>query len=304
MSVQTTVVFADLFGSTGVFEALGNAKATEIVTRATSWVAQRCTEHGGRVIKLLGDGVLAVFEDSESAVLAVIDLQRSYQQVLTQTPTNAYMPLRVGVARGGVEFVDDDCYGDAVNIASRLSELTGPHQIWVNRDAIEDGFKLPDERFRSLGRIHIRGRAEPCTVFQVEWQEDQGSDALTVQAGLDSTTAGLGHDALGVQIELAWLDLKKKFRAYDLPIHIGRSRQVEFVIEDVRVSRKHARIDWRNGSIVLVDVSSYGSWVRFGGGGRDLLLRREECVLHGQGEIALGAPLNDLSVPIISFSVK
>ncbi len=304
MSVQTTVVFADLFGSTGVFEALGNARATEVVTRATSWVAERCTEHGGRVIKLLGDGVLVVFEDSRRAVLGVIDLQRAYQQVLSQTPTNAYMPLRIGVARGGVEFVDDDCYGDAVNIASRLSELTGAHQIWVNRDAIENGFKLPDERFRSLGPIHIRGRAEPCAVFQVEWQEDQGSDAMTVQATLETVAAALGQDALGVQIELNWLDTKKTFRAYDLPVHIGRSRQVEFVIDDVRVSRKHARIDWRNGSVVLVDVSSYGSWLRFAGGGPDLLLRREECVLHGQGEIALGAPLSDVSAPIISFLVK
>lgn len=304
MSVQTTVVFADLFGSTGVFEALGNAKATEVVTRATSWIAQRCTERGGRVVKLLGDGVLVVFEDSKSAIFTVIELQRAYQHVLNQMPTNAYMPLRIGVARGGVEFVEDDCYGDAVNIASRLSELTGAHQIWVNRDAIDDAFKAPDERFRSLGPIHIRGRAEPCTVFQVEWQEDLGSDALTVQATLETANAALGHDVLGVQIELTWLDLKKSFRAFDLPIHIGRSRQVEFVIDDVRVSRKHARIDWRNGSVVLVDVSSYGSWLRFSGGGPDLLLRREECVLHGKGEIALGAPLSDLSAPIISFSVQ
>lgn len=303
MSVLTTVVFADLFGSTGVFETLGNAKATEIVTRATSWVAQRCTEHGGRVIKLLGDGVLVVFDDSKQALDAVIELQRKYQLVLAQMPTNAYMPLRIGVARGGVEFVDDDCYGDAVNIASRLSELTGAHQIWVNRDAVEDGFKAPDERFRSLGSIHIRGRAEPCTVYQVEWQENQGSDLMTIQAGFEHGDDDATQDALGIQIKLSWLDQQRVFRAYDLPIHIGRSRQVEFVVDDVRVSRKHARVDWRNGSVVLVDVSSYGSWVRFAGGGPDLLLRREECVLHGHGDIALGAPLSDVSAPTVHFSV-
>lgn len=303
MSVLTTVVFADLFGSTGVFEALGNAKATEIVTRATSWVAQRCTERGGRVIKLLGDGVLVVFDDSKQAVDTVITLQREYQPMLNQMPTNAYMPLRIGVARGGVEFVDDDCYGDAVNIASRLSELTGAHQIWVNRDAIEDGFTVPDERFRSLGSIHIRGRAEPCTVYQVEWQENQGSDFMTIQAGLEHSGNAAAQDALGVQIELSWMDQRRVFRAYDLPIHIGRSRQVEFVVDDVRVSRKHTRVDWRNGSVVLVDVSSYGSWVRFAGGGPDLLLRREECVLHGHGDIALGAPLNDDGAPTVHFSV-
>jgi len=304
MGVLSTVVFADLFGSTGVFEALGNAKATEMVTRATSWVAQRCTERGGKVIKLLGDGVLVVFDDSKKAVDTVIELQRKYQVELSQMPTNAYMPLRIGVARGGVEFVDDDCYGDAVNIASRLSELTGAHQIWVNRDAIEAGFTAPEERFRSLGPIHIRGRAEPCTVYQVEWQEDPGSDFMTVQAGLEHGNQPDVNDALGIQIRLSWQAQDRVFHAFDLPIHIGRSRQVEFVVDDVHVSRKHARLDWRNGSVVLVDVSTYGSWVRFAGGGPDLLLRREECVLHGHGDIALGATLNDASAPTVHFSVN
>ena len=55
---------------------------------------------------------------------------------------------------------------------------------------------------------------------------------------------------------------------------------------------------------LLVDVSTYGSWVRFFGGGSDLLLRREECVLHGTGEIALGASFADLTVPTVKFSIS
>ena len=301
MSAQSTVVFADLYGSTGVFEALGNAKATELVTQATAWVAQRCSAHGGRVVKFLGDGVLVLFEDSTKAVLAVMDLQRSYQQLLGRMPPKAYMPLRIGVARGGVEIVADDCYGDAVNIAARLSELTGPHQIWVNNEAVQDGFDLPDERFRMLGPIHIRGRAEPCRVFQVEWQDNLGSEQLTIHAGFESSK--LGRDALGVHIELRWGDQTCAFNAFDLPVHIGRTHQVEFVVSDARVSRTHARLDWRNGSVVLVDLSSFGCWVRFAGSGSILLLRREECVLHGRGEIALGTSFSDPSAPVIEFAI-
>lgn len=302
MSVQSTVVFADLYGSTGVFEALGNAKATEVVTQATAWVAQRCTAHGGRVVKFLGDGVLILFEDSTKAVLAVMDLQHAYQQLLGRMPPKAYMPLRIGVARGGVEIVADDCYGDAVNIAARLSELTGPHQIWVNSDAIQDGFDLPDERFRMLGPIHIRGRAEPCRVFQVEWQDNLGSDQLTLHAGFEPSKMG-GRDALGVHIELRWKEQKSDFNAFDLPLHIGRTHQAEFVVSDARVSRTHARLDWRNGSVVLVDRSSFGCWVRFAGSGTPLLLRREECVLHGKGDIALGTSFSDPSAPVVEFAV-
>lgn len=303
MSVQTTVVFADLYGSTGVFEALGNAKATEVVTQATAWVAQRCSAHGGRVVKFLGDGVLILFEDSTKAVLAVMDLQRSYQQLLGRTPPKAYMPLRIGVARGAVEIVADDCYGDAVNIAARLSELTGPHQIWVNSEAVQDGFDLPDERFRPLGPIHIRGRAEPCRVFQVEWQDNLGADQLTINAGFEPTNLG-GRDALGVHVELRWREQRSGFNAFDLPLHIGRTHQADFVVSDARVSRTHARLDWRNGSVVLVDLSSFGCWVRFAGSGSNMLLRREECVLHGKGEIALGSSFSDPKAPVVEFEVN
>jgi adenylate cyclase len=304
MGVHTTVVFADLFGSTGVFEALGNAKATEAVTQATNWVAEKIATNGGRVVKLLGDGVLATFKNSPDAIAAVVDIQRSHQLRLAGVPPQLYMPLRIGVVRGDVVLVDDDCYGDAVNTASRLSELTGPHQIWVNDKAIEEGPKLSDVHFRFLGPIAIRGRSEPCNVYQIEWQEDQNSEYFTVQAPGNPSSHAPFVDALGGQIKLTFNEHQQTFQAFELPIHIGRFRKVDFVVNDPRVSRTHVRIEWRNGSFMMVDESSYGSWVRFAGSGADLMLRRDECVLHGQGQIALGTSFADPTAPVISFVVR
>lgn len=304
MGAQTTVVFTDLFGSTSAFEALGNARATQAVTQITTWIATIVELHGGRVVKMLGDGVLALFGDNLSAINAVVELQRTHQKRMTQIPPANRMPIRIGVASGDVEIVAGDCYGDAVNVAARLSDLSGPHQIWVNSAALDGANEAEGVRFRMLGPISIRGRAEPCTVYQVDWQEDVASDFLTMQADLDPMCDSAQTDVLGGQIELTWLDTKKTFKSFELPIHIGRVRQAEFVVNDPRVSRTHARIDWRNGSVMLVDVSSYGCWVRFSGGGSDLLLRREECVLHGRGEIALGSSFADLSAPTVSFSVS
>ncbi|PKO59947.1 MAG: adenylate/guanylate cyclase domain-containing protein [Betaproteobacteria bacterium HGW-Betaproteobacteria-18] len=304
MNVQTTVVFADLFGSTGVFESLGNVNATQAVTQATNWVAKKFTANGGRVIKFLGDGVLATFENSPDAITAVVDIQRSYQLRLANLPPQLYMPLRIGVARGDVVLVDDDCYGDAVNIAARLSEITGPNQIWVNDKAIENSPELNDVHFRLLGPIAIRGRSEPCTVYQIEWQEDQDSDYFTIQTPLNPATGAQIGDALGGQIDLTYNDYHQIFHAFELPIHLGRIRKVDFVVNDPRVSRTHARIEWRNGSFLMVDESSYGSWIRFEGGGADLMLRRDECVLHGAGKIALGTAFTDPTAPIVSFKVN
>ena len=103
---------------------------------------------------------------------------------------------------------------------------------------------------------------------------------------------------------LTWQDQTKQFKAFELPAYIGRVRTVAFMVNDPRVSRTHARIEWRNGSVVLVDVSSYGSWVRFADAtGSDLLLRRDECVLHGRGDLALGGSFADPTAPIVHFQI-
>jgi class 3 adenylate cyclase len=304
MGIQSTVVFADLFGSTGVFESLGNARATEAVTGITNWLAEKFIASGGRVVKFLGDGVLVVFEENTDAVVAVVDVQRAYQQRLTAAAVAGYMPLRIGVSCGDVEMVDDDCYGDAVNVAARLSELAGPHQIWVNLAAMQDGARVLDVRSRLLGPIHLRGRSEPITVYQIEWQEDVNSELLTIHAPMSMDVNATGHDALGGQVALTWQDKHKTFRAFELPVHIGRIHQAEFAVSDPRVSRMHARLDWRNGSVMLVDISTYGCWVRFAGSGSDVQLRRDECVLHGRGQISLGTPFNGVSAPVVSFLVS
>jgi class 3 adenylate cyclase len=303
MGVHTTVVFTDLFGSTSAFEALGNAQATQAVTQITTWIAEVIESHGGRVVKMLGDGVLALFGDNSSAISAVVEMQRAHQKRMAQIPTPKRLPICIGLASGDVEIVAGDCYGDAVNVAARLSDLSGPHQIWANSAALDGADEAEGVRFRILGPISIRGRAEPCTVYQVEWQEDVASGFLTRQAYLNSLLDPPDTDVLGGQIELTWKGTKKTFMSFELPVHIGRVREVEFVVDDPRVSRTHARLEWRNGGVVLVDVSSYGCWVRFSGSSSDLLLRREECVLHGRGEIALGSSFADLDAPTVSFSV-
>lgn len=304
MGVHTTVVFTDLHGSTAVFEALGNALATETVTQITTWVGEQCVQGGGRLVKTLGDGVLAMFADPQSAVNAVVEIQRAHSKRIMRSPVALRMPMRIGVASGDVEIVAGDCYGDAVNVASRLCDLCGPYQIWANEAALSSVSESPGMTFRVLGPINIRGRAEPCTVYQIEWHEELASDFLTMQGDLDPAHAAGERDALGREIELTWLNTTKRFKSFELPVQLGRVRDADFVVNDPRVSRIHARLEWRNGSVVFVDASSYGSWVRFlGTTGSDVLLRREECVLHGKGELALGASFSDASVPTVSFTI-
>jgi len=297
---EVTVVFADLTGSTGVFEALGNAKATRAITRLTDWMGKVCTSRRGHVVKNLGDGVLMVFTHNGDAVEAVTEMQRAHTERIKTWPDKIKMHLQIGLARGEVIEQAGDYFGDAVNVASRLSDLSGPDQILGTDTVINN---LPSDtlvRFRSLGAMDIRGRNEACMVYRVEWQNEVLSDFFTVPAGLTPTPFAKTVPQIGA-IALSWLDVEATFTSTQLPMHIGRVSEAQFVVNDPRVSRVHAKIIWRAGKFYLEDVSSYGTWVRFAGGDAIVALRRQECVLPVSGEIALGAPFEDFTVPTVSF---
>ena len=84
---------------------------------------------------------------------------------------------------------------------------------------------------------------------------------------------------------------------------IGRGEGAGFPVNDPRVSRRHARIEWSGGQCVITDFSSNGTWVRFAGSPVPVTLRRESCTLYGEGEIGLGAAPEDFTAPTVSFRV-
>jgi hypothetical protein len=295
-------MFADLTGSTAVFEKIGNKAATRAITALTGWIREVCESHGGRVVKTLGDGVFALFPTGADAVEAVIQLQRDCERQQAGQPAGS-MHLQIGLAYGEVVEVAGDCFGDAVNLASRLSDLSRARQILAT-DTVVDQLRSapPGSRFHPLGPMPIRGREQPCTVFRIDWQEDSSTDMMTMpwwDAGPQPPRARAAAGA----ITLYYLDRAQEFRADQFPVHIGRGREAEFLVGEPRVSRVHARIDWHNQSFVLVDMSSNGTCVRFTGAPTELTLRRDECVLHDGGEIALGPDFSDWSVPTVRFDL-
>lgn len=310
MGDQRTVVFTDLHGSTAVFESLGNARATEVVTGYNAFISRSVVARGGQVIKTLGDGVLAIFSDPHSALLMVVELQREHTNRLNLFPVECRLPLRIGVAAGDLEWVDGDCYGDAVNVASRLCDLCGPQQIWVN-DVVAAHAQLHEGiGTQSLGAISVRGKQNPCAVFQVEWASspEHSSELMTVLGAEGVTDPSGKQDALGKTISLTFtadgVSDTQLYQAFDLPLTLGRVRANNIVLADPRVSRTHSKLLWKNGSVVLEDVSSYGTWVQFDGSADAALLRRESCVLHGSGVIGCGCSLSDATCPAVRFMVK
>jgi class 3 adenylate cyclase len=295
--VTRTVVFADVVGSTGLYKSLGDSVAARLMTQVTQAVSETIARGRGRVVKTLGDGVLAVFEHNADAVAACSEVQRNMATWSQSGRTPVAVDLKIGMSRGPIVETPGDCFGDAVNAAARLSDSAGGGQILIS-DPVIEGLELDQmAKLRSLGAIFLRGYDNPISVHQIEWDASwQQSQTQPHQPTLVSATATQ-------RLRLTWLDLTLEVTPDQTPVTIGRAPASEFPVNDIRVSRQHARVDWRGSFFLLTDVSSNGTWVRFHGQDNVLALRRNECVLHGEGEVCLGARPADPTAPTVGFQI-
>lgn len=296
------VLFADLRGSTALYETLGNAQATTLVTRSITTLARRVPTAGGQLVKTLGDGLMAVFPNVRSAVMAAVEMHDALNDEAAWAPTTqgrdidaaARLQLQVAVAAGEVVEVGGDCFGDAVNVAARLIDHAGDNETLITREVYDE---LPWEartRFRHLDKVHLRGRAEPVDVYLLA---GRGADTAATQL---ESRSGI-NEPRGVR--LTWDGTAHTFEAQVFPVILGRSATSTLKIDDARVSRAHARIDLMGGALQLTDLSINGSFVRFAGDDEVLSLRRAACTLHGSGEIGLGGSPTNPKAASLQFTV-
>lgn len=295
---QRTVLFADLRGSTSLYETLGNAEAAAVVTQSVALLGQVVSGCGGRVVKTLGDGLMAVFDRPERASLAADEMHESLERIGSDDREGPALRLKVSAALGEMVDVDGDCFGDAVNVAARVLELAGDHETLCTEPFVLALPQAQRDRFRSLDRLHLRGRQEPVGVFRM--QHRSFSDSMSTV--LDVSQASVMPDG----IRITWHDESRVFAGVHTPVVIGRSPQANYFIDDTRVSRTHARIEWHGGNFQLTDLSSNGTFVKFQEHAEPVALRRGTCTLHGAGMIWLGGlpSLVQLTMPpVLQFEV-
>jgi adenylate cyclase len=301
----STVVFADMVGSTAMFERLGDEAATRCVTQLMAQLRLGFEAFEGRIVKVLGDGVFVVFASEGQAVAASISVQQQLQsQPLLLGGGSAPTQLQIGIDSGEVVHLDGDCFGDTVNCAARLSDLAGAGQI-LTTDKVWAGLVgAQRSSLRSMGAMYLRGKGQASHVYQVQWNAASSgadSDATLVSRSIDRPALGSQHSA---SLNLSFAGKTLTLQAHSRPLTVGRDGAAQLVINDQRVSRAHASLVWRGGQFVLVDTSSYGTWVYLGNQAEPVVLRRTECVLVGSGKIVPGCERSDADAPTVDFSVK
>jgi adenylate cyclase len=276
------VMFADIVGSTSLYDRLGDVFAFKRVTYTIQKMGELVASNNGKVIKTIGDEVMCVFPTVEDSINCATEMNLLAIEGATATDRDIFMPVKIGVHFGEVVMSEDDVYGDTVNVASRMVGLSAQYEIIATREVVENLPQMMRARARFLSKKCVKGKELGVDIYQILMPEKNDADT-TVMVGWKPTAA----PDVEYILELI-IDTKHYLMDHNRPrMVMGRSQDCTIVMEDSGVSRHHATIEKRGDSFVLIDSSANGTFVTIESRQQFLLLRNE-CRLVGSGIIRLG----------------
>ncbi|MDW3687392.1 adenylate/guanylate cyclase domain-containing protein [Cupriavidus sp. CV2] len=272
-----SVLFADISDSTKLYEKAGNAAAFRAIGQCIALMKSCSSAQLGRVVKTIGDEVMAVFPSAENAIQAALEMQMA---IAALPPVSGLpMSIHIGFHHGPIlRDASGDVFGDTVNLAARLAKLASQGQIITSKDAVAHLPPRLRQAMRYLYPIQVRGKAEPVELFEAIWQ--QNAD-MTILAEVNPRAS---RPAL---LTLRYREKEVRMNGASPPVTIGRDAAMTIVVADPQTSRFHATIEFRAGKYMLIDRSANGTHIAIDGDG-EIILRRDEVALRGHGWITFG----------------
>ena len=291
-----TILFADVSGSTRLFETKGDVEARRLIALVLDALSEVCRQHGGRVIKTIGDEVMCTFPRAINGVLAACDMQRRMARDINFVRDS--LAVRIGLHHGdALEEDDGDVYGDAVNTAARMASLAKREQV-VTTAATYDGLSGKVPEARSLGKARVSGKLLPIAIVDLVWQED--TSGMTLVQSSTRASAGIDDAAAPGVLRLRHRGEVVELRPDSEPFLMGREPGNHLVVEADWVSRTHAMVEYKRGHFMITDRSTNGTYVRIGEDD-ELKLHRDELHLRKSGTISLGQSFGVNTGDIIHF---
>lgn len=286
------VLFADIAGSTQLYEVLGDARAKAMIDEALVEMSTVTARHGGRVIKTIGDEIMCVFDGADRGFIAATDMQIRVDHLAVVN--GAKRKIRVGFHAGPVIEENGDVFGDTVNTAARMAGLAKGMQIFTTRATVDMLSPALRAGCRDIAALSVKGKADNMAVCEAIWQE---SDDLTMTAPSFAVPQS--------QIVLILRHNGRELILNEAKPHaaLGRDTGSDCVIADPKASRNHARIERRRDKFFLADQSTNGTFVTITGEA-ELSLRREEMMLRGSGRIIFGHSAAESSAETVEFSIR
>ena len=272
------ILFADVSKSMLLHEKLGDEKARVVIDGLLAIAATAVKAHKGRVIKNIGDEILAILPSADAAARAARDLLMEVDKCMQQAGIKPGM--HVGLHAGAFIERDGDVFGDAVNVASRLTGYAQSGQILTTSASAGGISPLVRCVMRRLGPLDIKGRNAEIQVEEIAWRAADDGDTTITEAILQAPDT-----SLRMILSLG----KDRWTVGPLMRHlsVGRDPCADIAIGNTEASRNHGLAEYRNGGFFYTDMSLNGSYILFGTSG-ETLVRRSEVALSGRGAICFG----------------
>jgi adenylate cyclase len=276
---QATVMFADVSGSTKLYEAAGDAVALHTINGMLAEMRRATETAGGRVVKTMGDEVMALFPTSAAAASAASQIQM--QTDVLPIIGGMKLGVRIGFHSGPVIQRDNDVFGDTVNLAARLVAQATKEQIIISSTTAHDLGESYKDRLRGLYAITIKGKAEDISLFELIWRYDGATTVVLKPKGsaLDKPKT--------VVLRLKYRGKELARRRDNDSVTLGRDETSGLVIAEDKCSRHHCTIGRHGDHFVLKDHSTNGTYVTIGDED-EVHLQRAELVLRKKGWISFG----------------
>lgn len=273
-------MFVDISGSTQMYEKLGDEIAKKAIDKCLTQLSDIVVAQKGVVIKSIGDELMCRFDSADAAIAAAV---ASQVEIGTLTFTGlARISIRAAVHFGQVIEDEDDIFGDAVNVAARMTGISRAGQILTTEDTVNALSENMGASVRQIDLAQVKGKEHKIAVYEVLWEQQDrvtriSSDLLARMQEKDMNlklTHGTDIFEMGERQKSA---------------KIGRSEDCDFIVDTALASRVHAIVELRRGKFFIADQGTNGTYVGTNSG-QEIYLRREEFILHGKGKISLGQP--------------
>lgn len=290
---QLVILFADVVGSTRLYETLGDEAARDLVAICVGQMRRATEQRGGRVIKTMGDEVMSTFEDCDSALDAAVQMQTEINAHPALVVEGHRLAIRIGAHYGAVMVEPRDVFGAAVHTANRMTSQAKAGQIIVTESIYRRLSPEWQAAVRQVDTSVPRGQHGEVGVYEVLWQR---GDITSMLPSIMTIT----EQHRPFRIKLRYGDREIVLDDRQRPsLTMGRGDDNDLVVRGNLVSRLHARVEAGKNRFMLVDQSTNGSFVR-SADGRDVFVRRDSVPLAGNGTIGLGQP----SSPAAVFTVE
>lgn len=294
--VEVAILFADVVGSTKLYEQLGDLRARDMVGICIEVMRAATDQNRGSVIKTMGDEVMATFPTGDDALNAAAQMQKEISMHPALRTPDHVVAIRIGCNFGPVVLENRDIFGAAVHTANRMTSQAKAGQIMTTANMVE---QLSDEWRASVRQIDIatlKGRSSEVALFEVLWQPEETTSMVPA-------IGARVHAPRQQRMRLRYQGQEVFVDESHTNVNIGRSEENDLIVKGNLISRLHARVEISRNKFMLIDQSTNGTFV-LSKDGEEAFVRRDSMQIRGEGMIGLGKAPDLNSSQVIRFDCE